>query len=187
MELEGIEVYDLNVVYDGNVHYPTIVGTLPSDVVAIYSVDPINAGEYTVTVTFESSSSDYGISKVLSAVVTIAPKTITITNTSILTYNGNEQSPTIKVDGLVNNDQCIVTVLGHTDAGEYTENLIISNSNYAATSDTLKYTINKATYSYSLSFEDEVATYDGTSLLMYINGSLVLNHKYLYNQNEIQY
>ena len=172
MTLDGVSVSDLETVYDGNVHYPKVNGILPDGVTAVYSVDPKDVGTYSVTVTFEYDSDDYAISESYTANVTITQKTVTVSSESVLTYNANEQAPTLTVSGLVDGDTCKAEVNGNTLAGTYTEDVTLSNTNYVLASSTFTYTINKATYSYSLTFTDETVTYDGSLHGIVVAGTL---------------
>lgn len=110
---------------------------------------PKDAGNYTVTATYEDSTY-FGSA---SMNFKIEPKNIELvwnglgTEESPLTYSGAPMNITasIPAGSLVNGDTCTVTVTGgnQVNAGTYTAKATLSNKNYKATNDEKIYTIQK--------------------------------------------
>ena len=75
-DMTDIAFEDLTVTYDGEAHSLAISGTLPGGVTVNYTDnDNTNAGEYTVTATFEGDYSNYNAIDYMTAKLTIAKAT----------------------------------------------------------------------------------------------------------------
>ncbi len=98
----------------------------------------------TLTAVFTPSDNSY-VSVDVNVSVTVEPKTIGIEWTDTkLTHNGKAQKPTATATGLVNDDQCTITVTGEqTEAGTYTATATgLDNPNYKLPQDvTCEFTI----------------------------------------------
>ena len=99
----------------------------------------IDAGTYTASVTI--SDSNYVINSGATKTFNITKKTLSVSWSDLsLTYTGSSLKPTVTLSGMVNGETVvpIVTVDGSSDgkvnAGTYTANVSISNSNYRITS-----------------------------------------------------
>ena len=121
------------VTYEGFVDEETVavlVGTLAYDY-SYSQFDDVGTGEFKITPS-GLTSGNYAIT-FADGTLTVNQKEIGIdwSNTS-LAYNKAEQAPTATATGLVNNDECTITVTGQkTDVGNYTATASsLSNGNY---------------------------------------------------------
>ena len=121
------------VTYEGFVDEETVavlVGTLAYDY-SYSQFDDVGTGEFKITPS-GLTSGNYAIT-FADGTLTVNQKEIGIdwSNTS-LAYNKAEQAPTATATGLVNNDECTITVTGQkTDVGNYTATAVsLSNGNY---------------------------------------------------------
>ena len=132
---------------------------------------PKDAGNYTVTATYEDSTY-FGSASVN---FFIDAKSIDLdwnglgTEESPLTYSGAPMNITasIPADSLVNGDTCTVTVTGgdKIDAGAYTAKATLSNKNYKATNAEVDYTIQKGDRNVYIS--DDKTDITGKTLNLY--------------------
>lgn len=164
--------------YDGNTSTTgtiTLTGAVPNDSPTASGVFTfVGAGAGTgktvnVTVTLDDGwGENYQLStSELTATADISPKTVGLTwigNTGLV-YDGEPVSVTVSATGLVNGDQCAVTVENgdKTDAGTYTAKATgLDNPNYQLpdTGTTQSYTI--APRPVKLSWSESSFTYDGS-------------------------
>lgn len=132
---------------------------------------PKDAGNYTVTATYEDSTY-FGSASVN---FFIDAKSIDLdwnglgTEEFPLTYSGAPMNITasIPADSLVNGDTCTVTVTGgnQINAGTYTAKATLSNKNYKATNDEKTYTIQKGDRNVYIS--DDKTDITGKTLNLY--------------------
>ena len=105
---------------------------LDIDVKLSYGHDGKSAGNHSYKATLiGDDKNNYSISAGGTCTVTILPKTVTLSVTG-KTYNGYNQQPEIKLNGIVNDDTCTITVTGYQkNVGDNTEiSISISNKNY---------------------------------------------------------
>ena len=118
-----------------------------------------DVGEYEI-IASGYTSNNYEISYVAGN-LKVNPKEVGLTwGETVFTYNGKTQAPTVEATGLVNNDVCLVTVIGEQkDAGTYTATAAsLSNKNYKLPANvTTSYEIEKAQL--TVSVKDENVTY----------------------------
>ena len=123
-----------------------------------------DAGSYTATAT-RLSNSNYQLPDAVTHGFTIGQKVIGLSwSKTSLTYDGQEQHPTVRATGLASGDVCIVTVSGgQKNVGSYTATAsALSNANYALPEAvTQQYTINPKTI--GLTWSDTSFIYDGQS------------------------
>ena len=153
----GIDWKNISLTYNGNNQLPTAtVNNLENgDECNITVIDANgdnhkNAGTYKAKATAVSNT-NYQLPTNVTTQYIINPKVINInwTNTS-LTYNGNNQLPTVTADNLENGDECNITVVNvngdnHKNVGTYkAEATAVSNTNYKLPNDrTTNYTIGR--------------------------------------------
>ncbi|MCD8295296.1 MAG: MBG domain-containing protein [Clostridia bacterium] len=197
-EFTGITFTDKTVTYDGTEQSIEISGTLPSGTSVSYSNNKgTDAGTYAATATL--SGTGYKTTT-LNATLTIQKATldssaITFSN-GTFTYDGTPKS--ISVSGLPVGATASYTIStstesstsstgnSATDAGEYTVSAVISGSNYTnevTASATL--TIQKASLSGIISFENTSYVYDGTTRTIEITGTLPDGCSVSYSNNTL--
>ena len=131
-------------------HVKVTYGVKAEDGTITYSENPVtykDAGEYTVYI---KATADYYEDVVESAVVKIAPKTVSLVwSDTEFTYDGGTHMPAAEVNSkdLIGSDSVEVTVSGEqTNAGSYTAQAVaLSNDNYVLGTDVNKaFVIKKA-------------------------------------------
>jgi len=132
-DLTGFDFYDTEVVYDGNVHYPMLVGDLPigkdgTSPNYSFSFGALNANEdgIIVTVSFSTSSKNYNPPESILRSVKVVPRGITVDwQGSTFVYSGEECLPRAE------SSECDVSVFGAgVNAGLYVANAVALDSNY---------------------------------------------------------
>lgn len=162
-------------IYNGKVQRPNarVITDTPDEVVLVYSdFNGINAGNgYTIVI--NSESSNYIVNNVL--IYEILPKTlIVIWGENEFVYNGNEQYPDVKVEGVANEDVINIELIKEKSIriGTYDIELKIDNENYLL--DNVKYSY-KITIK-RISIDGIVAEnkiYDGTTDVILSGGYLI--------------
>jgi len=163
-------VFDTSaVVYDGNPHTPSFIGTLPTGVdgsVLTFSFESAltHAGDaQTVLAVFHTSSLNYQTPSPISLSMTVLPLPITVTwGETSFQYDGTAHTPTacaaldLTVEG------------GGIYAGDYTARAVCQNPDYVIENDRIEYRINKAKNGWLIPFsvddfyEDGKVSYLGT-------------------------
>lgn len=100
-DMSGVKFLSSEEVYDGNIHYPTVNGTMPTGADGIrleYSFSGgavhVSEGEVLVRVSFSTKSKNYIPPKEVYVSVKITPKPIKVSWSDLkLTYNGELQAP----------------------------------------------------------------------------------------------
>ena len=156
--------------YDKKAHYP-----VPTNLPEELDLDTINSDRIRdvcentpITLIFiNNDKTNYNDPNNVLVTISIKPLEISaeIEPTSF-TYNGLKQIPsTVNLTGVIEGDNVSATITNESiDAGTYTANIVLDNSNYVlnATSKALTYTIAKANYDLSnLEYEALTFTYDG--------------------------
>ena len=109
-DMSGISFGSAVYVYNGTVQRPDIEGALPvgldgKQVTVTYSVDPIGAGEYTVTAEFSTPSQNYFVPASLSAEVTIEKAPLLISaNPAVIVYGQTPINNGAVIGGFVPGD-----------------------------------------------------------------------------------
>lgn len=146
-DLSGFSVTDVLALYDGNLHYPDVVGSIPNGIdgsVAEYKftqgVRGVKEGKVKVEVIFTTDSKNYNAPANIFAYVEILPVQISVDWSDFeFVYDGESHVPTAK------SDACEIIVTGEAEnAGTYTAYAVSSDPNYSVTNDSVAYKINKA-------------------------------------------
>ena len=162
-----LEWSDTSFTYDGKSHAPTATATgLVEGEACTVTVtgEETDAGSYTATAA-ELSNPNYKLPQNVTQDFTIEQKEVGLEwSDTTFTYDGQPHLPTATATGLVEGDECTVTVTGEeTDAGSYTATAAeLSNPNYklpAAT--TQSFTIEQMEA--GLKWFNTSFTYDGKS------------------------
>ncbi len=150
----GFEFSDAVCVFDGNTHYPSLIGSMPTgkDGIALeyeFSVGAthVSDGTVTVDVVFKSESTNYNIPTSITRDVKITPAPITVTWSNLtLKFNTGMQYP--KAESPLTS----VTVIGGgREAGEYSVTAVSDNSDYVIVNNSVLFTIEKAKNSWAVS------------------------------------
>lgn len=146
-DTSSFEFIDKNAVYDGNTHYPDLVGKMPVGIDGIalkFSFSSgarrVCEGKVAVTVSFSTDSGNYTAPESITAYVTVSPMNIEVSwlNTDFL-YDGKAHIP------IATTDLCSLTVRGEgIDAGEYTAVCETENTDYRITNGKITFTVRKA-------------------------------------------
>lgn len=146
-DISGFNFISSSYVYDGNVHYPTLEGKMPTGADGIsleYSFSAgachVSDGRVSVIISFKTSSKNYNTPKNQYSSVVITPLGINVTwGSSNLIYNGDRQAPTAVAD------ECVVKVSGGAlTVGKYSATAESQNSDYYIINDKQDFTISKA-------------------------------------------
>ena len=121
-------------------------------------------GEYVITPS-GLTADNYEINFV-SGTLTVEPKEITVAwgeQTSFI-YNGTEQAPTATAEGLVNDDDCSITVSGAAkEVGTYTATAtVVCNDNYKLPTENLEVQFEITPKEISVSWDQTSLVYNGT-------------------------
>ena len=189
-DMSNVIIQDKTFTYDGKSHKSISVeqSELPDGVTVeyVYETDPVYAGKYKVIIEFEGDSNNYNAIPNMEAYVIINPATITISwsNTSF-TYNGAYQSPSVSItSSLIGTDTCEISVSGaKKDAGTYTAQAILSNSNYTISDElaTKEYTISPK----SINVTVHNGSNTGTSFSYYYDGKIRNNMYVTYDDSNL--
>ena len=172
-----VEFEDKEVTYTGRPQTIELNGTLPDGLGTEPCTEYINAGEYTITLNFINTNSNYITPTPLTAKLKILPKELDISLVKdSIGYTGKEIEVKYILDGILLEDIVEVTLKGNknTRVGSYTAIVdSVSNSNYVLTKEELLYTITKANVDMSgVTLEDREITYTGEVYTPSITGSL---------------
>lgn len=140
-DMSGVSISSGSFVYDGNVHFPTVNGSMPKGLDGTsptYSFSggarEVSEGRVSVRVEFSTESKNYNPPAPIEVYISITPKPISVNWLSdSFVYDGKEHLPAA-ISG-----ECAVRVSGGaTDAGEYvavatpeSENYSIINKEYS--------------------------------------------------------
>lgn len=146
-DLSGVEFDSAGFVYDGEIHYPILNGSMPIGADGIklqYSFSAgarhVSEGVVSVIISFKTDSTNYKTPPDRYSSVYINPLGIEVQWGNVsLNYNGKEQSPTAY------SDVCGLTVSsGKIDVGRYTAKVTSENPDYYIINDSIQYSIEKA-------------------------------------------
>ena len=187
-DMSGVSFEDGEVTYDGSSHSLTISGNLPSGVNVEYSGAATNAGYHTITATFSGDATNYNAIPSMSATLTIAKATATVTAPTAkdLMYTGAAQAlvnagstacGTIEYN--LNGGAYSSSIPQGTTAGAYTVgyrfNIDANNYNVAGVTlnGSVAVTIAKANYDMSgVNFVGATKQYTGAAQTLAISGNL---------------
>ncbi len=146
-DMSGVSFEAATAVFDGNMHYPTLVGLMPTGADGIpleYSFSAgaahVSDGVVSVIISFSSTSKNYNIPKELHSSVSITPLGIEVSWGELtLSYSGEEQAPEVYAE------ECTVSVSGgRTVVGKYTATATTDNSDYYILNDKAEFSIIRA-------------------------------------------
>ncbi|MBQ7333795.1 MAG: InlB B-repeat-containing protein, partial [Clostridia bacterium] len=145
--LAGFSFSSEEAVYDGEVHYPILIGDMPSGVDGSklsYSFDRgarrVSDGRVKVTVSFSSDSENYNVPQSMEAYVTIIPKGIVVAwDSSDFIFSGEIQAPRATAE-----ESLIYVVGGQASAGIHTVTAFSQNSDYYVINSKCEYEIKRA-------------------------------------------
>ena len=146
-DMSGVSFESASCVFDGEAHYPTLVGMMPTGADGIrleYSFSAgashVSDGVVAVIVSFSTESKNYNTPPEHHSSVTITPRGIEVIWGELnLTYNGEEQAPDAYAE------ECTINVEGKkTVAGKYTAIATTANTDYYIKNDKVEYFILKA-------------------------------------------
>ncbi|MCR5350565.1 MAG: hypothetical protein K6E20_06215, partial [Acholeplasmatales bacterium] len=163
-------------IYDGEVLYPIISGTIPDEVTISYENLTKNVGVTTIIIKFGVSSNYTPIAQ-KTCDVEILQREISIewTNTEV-TYTGVLKTPDYKLNNIITGDDCQIEVQGAgINVGTYTVYATgLNNPNYKLDQTSkVEYTIIPADYDMSgIRFVNQTAEYNGEIQHPYIQGTL---------------
>ena len=167
-DMSGVSFVGKTVTYNGQEVEITIAGELPTGVSVAYTENKgTNAGVYNAVAKFEGDADNYELIADMTAVLTINKVVVVApsADTSVFTYNGQEQTYTLQTNALYT-----ISNTSATNAGNYTITVaLIDKTNYQwdnGNSNDLTYSfvIAKATYDMSgVVFADKTVTYNGSA------------------------
>lgn len=175
-DLSDIEISDLSVTYDGTRHTAAVrCDIVGLDGIALgfnVSGGGIDAGSYTVTLSFSSESPNYYCPDSISATLTVLPAPLTVNYSfTEFVYDGSAKIPTaeaVLVSGLKLNIPMSGAV---SDAGEYTATAVFDNKNYYLINPTVAFTVKKADIPLDgIVWSEGEFVYDGTEKRVFISG-----------------
>ena len=184
-DMSSITFDDQSYTYDGFEHSIKIKGTLPTggdgvQVSVSYSTDTakyVTDGKVLVVATF-TGTDNYNAIPEMEAYVSITAKEITIIWTGLnatYVYNNTYQMPSATASSLLDGDTCDLTLESDgLNAGTRTVSVIsLSNPNYKLPEEySAEFTISKAEYDMSISFNDIEVEYTGTKQYPLISGNI---------------
>ena len=145
--MSGVEFRADSFVYDGEMHYPTLVGVMPTGADGIqlqYSFSAgashVSDGKVAVIISFKTDSKNYNTPSDRHSAVSITPLGIEIEwGSGELTYTGEAQAPE------AHSEHCVIKVEGHkTTVGKYTAMATTDNSDYYIKNNKIDYSIIRA-------------------------------------------
>lgn len=167
LDMSKISFEDIEVEYDGKVHNPQLIGTIPDGiVVSVASKNIINVGEYIVYADFTVTNNNYNKPARISAKVKINPKPVLVefSGYSLLVEDGTQKEIKVNFLNVLENDFDDYSLVYSSDpilAGKYTVRVVMNeNSNYEIVG------------SDSLDFEimSKSKTYIGSNISLQIDG-----------------
>ena len=167
-DMSGVSFRSESFIYDGKMHYPTFVGTMPvgADGIALeYSFSSgashVSDGKVSVTVSFHTNSKNYNIPPDRYSSVVITPKGISVDwGESSLSYNGETQNPTAFAV------ECAIKVTGGAkNVGKYLATATTDNSDYYIINDKIEYSIVKAQNYWTVDPADSIC-YEGRDIIL---------------------
>lgn len=146
-DMSGVEFLSGTFTFDGEKHYPSIIGSMPTGLdgsspcyTFSNGVTHVSEGVVEVEIHFSTDSNNYNAPTSRTVCISVAPKEITVKwQLDEYTYNGKSQLPTAIAD------ECDLEITGAAvDAGEYTATAVSKNPDYTVTNPTCCFTIAKA-------------------------------------------
>jgi hypothetical protein len=175
--ISSLKFFDTETVYNGELQAINYTGSLPwgEDGIPLectVSGGGIDAGVYTVTLSFRSASKNYILPADIKAELTVLPfaTSVVFENLSFI-YDGSAKCPKAYCIDIYGRKIELEVSGVHSLAGEYEARASISNSNYTLLNSTVRYVIEKAEYDLSGVFWTEADfVYDATAKVVEIGG-----------------
>ncbi len=165
-DISGVSFRSESFIFDGMMHYPTLVGSMPvgADGIALeYSFSAgachVADGTVSVVINFHTASTNYNLPEPLYSSVSITPCGINIIwGETKLSYNGEEQTP------LAYAEECLITVRGSAiNTGKYVATATTENTDYYIKNDKIEFSIIKAQNYWTVLPADSVC-YEGKEI-----------------------
>ncbi len=167
-DMSGVNFRSESFTYDGKMHYPTLVGSMPvgADGISLeYSFSAgashVSDGKVSVIISFHTNSKNYNIPFDRYSSVSIIPRGIFVEwGETSLSYSGENQLPTAYAE------ECVVNLSGGAvNAGKYIATATADNSDYYIINDKREFTILKAE-NYWTVFPDDSICYEGRDIAL---------------------
>ena len=167
-DMSSISFRSETFVFDGAIHYPTLIGDMPigADGISLeYSFSSgachVTDGRVSVIISFHTSSKNYNIPTERYSSVIVTPKGITVEwGDRNLSYNGENQSPVAFAE------ECSIKVSGAAvNVGKYLATATTDNSDYFIINDKLEYSIRKAQNYWDITPADSIC-YEGKEIVL---------------------
>ena len=167
-DMRGVEFKPNVGVYDGGMHYPTLVGKMPvgADGISLeYSFSAgachVSDGTVSVIISFSTKSKNYNIPENRYSNVSVTPRGIQILwGKTELSYTGEPIAPTAQ------SDACVVNVVGRfCDVGFYTAGAETENTDYYIINDSIEFSIIKASNAW-ISQPASSVCYEGREIVL---------------------
>lgn len=164
--MSGVSFVNKSYVFDGKIHYPELIGSMPVGADGIrleYSFSSgaihVSDGVVSVVISFTTASKNYNLPEDRHAGVNITPLGIDVVwGETSLGYNGEQQHPTAY------SKECMITVSGGaTKAGKYFATATAESDDYYIRNNRIEYSILKAQNFWSVSPADSVC-YEGRDI-----------------------
>lgn len=167
-DMSSISFRSESFVFDGNIHYPTLIGSMPvgADGISLeYRFSSgachVSDGRVSVVISFHTNSKNYNIPTERYSSVIVTPKGITVEwGDRNLTYTGENQSP------IAFAEECSIKVSGTAvNVGKYLATATTDNSDYFIINDKVEYNIQKAQNYWTVAPADSVC-YEGREIAL---------------------
>jgi len=151
-DMTGVSFKSGSYVFDGQMHYPVLQGSMPvgADGIGLeyhFSAGAahVSDGRVSVVISFKTASKNYNLPEDQYSSVWITPLGIEVSwGKSELSYSGKTQAP----DAF--SDKCAIRVIGGgTNVGSYTAKAETDNTDFTILNDTISFTIVKASNSWA--------------------------------------
>ena len=165
-DMSGVSFRSESFVFDGQMHYPTLVGSMPLGADGIrleYSFSAgachVADGTVSVVISFHTESTNYNIPESLYSGVSITPCGINVIwGETTLSYSGENQAPSAYAE------ECPIIINGSAiNTGKYTATAATENSDYYIVNDKIEYEIVKAQNYWTVLPADSVC-YEGREI-----------------------
>lgn len=176
-DISGIVFSDCVFTYDGIAKTIKYKGILPVGIDGIPLEcstlgGGINAGEYTLTLTFSTKSKNYSLPQSISAKLSILPyESQVVFADKEFVYDGTLKCPEAYCTDIYGRKINLSVAGANSLAGEYEARAALNDKNYKLIGSKIIYTIKKATYNFENTvWTDADFTYDGTEKAVSVNG-----------------
>lgn len=175
-DMSGIVFESANVVYNGRrqslIASGEVIGKDGYPLIFKVTGGGINAGEYTVTLSFSGDSLNYKIPAPIHKKLIISPFEAAVVFSNLeFTYDGTPKAPTATASGAAGITIPLSVIGVKTDAGVYTAKAILSDSNYILKNSETNFEILKANLDFSgVKWNTDSFVYTGNPQSVTISG-----------------